>query len=181
MDKNIFGCAKAVCEYQEGKETAVFELNRLYNADCMEAMKEIPDKYFEHHYKTMSLEDIKQLPVKELCDKDCVLFLWTTYPMLKEALELMDAWGFKYKTIAFQWIKLNRSGNGKFFGLGRWTRGNTEPCLLAVKGKPSRKSNSVSQLIEYPLGKHSAKPPITRDKIKELIGGGCEVYRIVCA
>ena len=47
MDKNIFGCAKAVCEYQEGKETAVFELNRLYNADCMEAMKEIPDKYFE--------------------------------------------------------------------------------------------------------------------------------------
>lgn len=90
--------------------------------------------------------------------------------MLKEALEVMEAWGFKYKSIAFQWIKLNRSGNGKFFGLGRWTRGNTEPCLLAVKGKPSRKSNSVSQLIEYPLGKHSAKPPITRDKIKELMG-----------
>lgn len=47
MNKNIFGCAKAVCEYQEGQGTAVFELNRLYNADCMEAMKEIPDKYFE--------------------------------------------------------------------------------------------------------------------------------------
>jgi len=47
MNKKYFGCAKAVCEYQEGQGTAVFELNRLYNADCMEAMKEIPDKYFE--------------------------------------------------------------------------------------------------------------------------------------
>lgn len=124
----------------------------------------------EHHYETMTLENIKNLPVKELCEKDCVLFLWTTYPMLKESLQVMEAWGFKYKSIAFQWIKLNKSGKGKFFGLGRWTRGNTEPCLLAVKGKPSRKSNSVSQLIEYPLGQHSAKPPITREKIKELMG-----------
>lgn len=132
----------------------------------------------EHHYETMKIEEIKQLPIKELCEKDCVLFLWTTYPMLKEALELIEAWGFKYKSIAFQWIKLNRSGNGKFFGLGRWTRGNTEPCLLAVKGKPSRKSNSVSQLIEYPLGKHSAKPPITRDKIKELMGEECKCLEL---
>lgn len=69
----------------------------------------------EHHYDTMTLEEIKKLPIKELCEKDCVLFLWTTYPMLKEALEVMEAWGFKYKSIAFQWIKLNRSGNGKFF------------------------------------------------------------------
>lgn len=118
----------------------------------------------------MTLQEIKDLPVGGLCEKDCVLFLWTTYPMLKEAMEVMEAWGFKYKSIGFQWIKLNRSGNGKFFGLGRWTRGNTEPCLLAVKGKPHRQSNSVSQLIEYPLGAHSAKPPITRDKIKELMG-----------
>lgn len=90
--------------------------------------------------------------------------------MLKEALELIEAWGFKYKSIAFQWIKLNKSGNGKFFGLGRWTRGNTEPCLLAVKGKPKRKCNSVSQIIEEPIRRHSQKPSITRDKIKELLG-----------
>ena len=91
--------------------------------------------------------------------------------MLKEAIQVIEAWGFKYKTIAFQWIKLNKSGKGYFFGLGRWTRGNTEPCLLAVKGKPSRKDNSVSQLIMEPLGVHSEKPAVTRDRIKALLGG----------
>lgn len=126
----------------------------------------------EHHYGTMTLEEIKNLPIKELCEKDCVLFLWTTYPMLKDAMELMEAWGFKYKTIAFQWIKLNKKGKGNFFGLGRWTRGNTEPCLLAVKGKPQRESNSISQLIEEPLRAHSQKPDSTRDKIKLLMGAG---------
>lgn len=82
-----------------------------------------------------------------------------------------EAWGFKYKSIGFQWVKQNRSGNGYFFGLGRWTRGNTEPCLIAVKGKPHRASNSVSQLIFAPLRAHSQKPDITRDKIRELMGG----------
>ena len=75
-----------------------------------------------------------------------MLLMWATYPMMREALFLIDAWGFTYKSIAFQWVKQNRSGNGYFFGLGRWTRGNTEPCLLAVKGKPKRASNAVSQL-----------------------------------
>lgn len=124
----------------------------------------------ENHYTTMKLNEIKMLPVKELAEKDCVLFLWTTYPMLKESLELMEAWGFCYKTIAFQWIKLNKNGKGKFFGLGRWTRGNTEPCLLAVKGKPHRENNSISQIIEEPLRKHSKKPDTTREKIIALMG-----------
>lgn len=124
----------------------------------------------EHHYNTMNLEEIKKLPIAKLCEKDCILFLWSTYPMMQEALHVIESWGFKYKTIAFQWIKLNRSGKGEFFGLGRWTRGNTEPCLLAVKGKPKRKNNSISQLIKYPLGNHSAKPPVVREKIKELMG-----------
>ena len=124
----------------------------------------------EFHYNTMKLEEIKKLPVPQLADKDCVLFLWTTYPMLKEALELIEAWGFTYKSIGFQWVKKNKSGNGWFFGLGRWTRGNTEPCLIAVKGKPSRKDNSVSQLIMEPIGVHSAKPPVVRECIEKLMG-----------
>ena len=110
------------------------------------------------------------MPVKDLAADNCVLFLWATYPMLKEALQVIEAWGFKYKSIAFQWIKQNRSGNGYFFGLGRWTRGNTEPCLIAVKGKPKRVSNGVSQLIFAPLREHSQKPDIVRDKIRELMG-----------
>ena len=70
--------------------------------------------------------------------------MWATYPKMQEALDLIEAWGFKYKSIAFQWIKQNRSGNGYFFGLGRWTRGNTEPCLIAIKGKPKRISAAKS-------------------------------------
>lgn len=123
------------------------------------------------HYPTMRIEDICSLPVQDLAADNCVLFLWATYPMLKEALKVIEAWGFKYKSIGFQWVKQNRSGNGYFFGLGRWTRGNTEPCLIAVKGKPHRASNSVSQLIFAPLRAHSQKPDITRDKIRELMGG----------
>lgn len=163
-------------------EINIFDTEKKYNVIYADPPWKYGDKKCngacEHHYETMKLEDIKNLPIKELCEKDCVLFLWTTYPMLREALELIEAWGFKYKSIAFQWLKLNKSGKGYFFGLGRWTRGNTEPCLLAVKGKPSRKSNSVSQLIQYPLGKHSAKPPITREKIKELMGEECKCLEL---
>ena len=125
----------------------------------------------EAHYPTMGIDDICKLPVNEIASDNCVLFIWATYPMLREALAVIDAWGFKYKTIGFQWIKQNRSGNGYFFGLGRWTRGNTEPCLIAVKGKPHRVSSSVSQLIFSPLRAHSQKPDIARDKIRELVGG----------
>lgn len=122
------------------------------------------------HYGTMKIQDIKDLPVQELAAKDCVIFMWITYPMLKEGIELMEAWGFKYKTIGFQWIKLNKKNGQKFFGLGRWTRGNTEACFIGIRGKPSRKSNSVSQIIEEVIGPHSQKPEVVRDKIRELMG-----------
>lgn len=90
--------------------------------------------------------------------------------MLKEGLKTIESWGFVYKSIGFQWVKLNSKNKKPFFGLGRWTRGNTEPCLLAVKGKPKRINNSVSQLIFSPVRRHSEKPPETRDKIIELVG-----------
>lgn len=83
---------------------------------------------------------------------------------------MIKAWGFTYKSIAFQWVKENRSGSGYFFGLGRWTRGNTEPCLLAIKGKPRRVSAGVSQLVFSPVRRHSQKPDVVRDKIIELMG-----------
>ena len=123
-----------------------------------------------NHYKGMHLKDIKALEVSKIADKNSILFLWATYPMLNEALEVIDAWGFEYKTIAFQWVKLNKKNNKPFYGLGRWTRGNTECCLLATKGKPSRKSKAVFQLIQQPLTRHSEKPQEARDKIVELMG-----------
>lgn len=62
----------------------------------------------EAHYKTMQKEDIQKLPIQRLCNKDSVLFLWVTYPCLLEGLELIEKWGFTYKTCAFSWIKLNK-------------------------------------------------------------------------
>ena len=127
------------------------------------------------HYDTMTIEDIKRMGVGAaggggIANEDCVLFMWATFPMLREALDVIEAWGFKYKSIAFQWIKQNRSGNGYFFGLGRWTRGNTEPCLIAIKGKPKRISAGVGQLVFSPLRRHSQKPAEVREKIVELMG-----------
>lgn len=124
----------------------------------------------ESHYRTMDIKQICELPVKNITDKDCVLFLWTTYPMLRESLQVIESWGFTYKSIAFQWIKRNKKNGRLFFGLGRWTRGNTEPCLLAVKGKPKRVANDVFQIIESKIGEHSQKPNETYIKISQLMG-----------
>ena len=124
----------------------------------------------ENHYSTMGIEEICSLPVQEICEKDCVLFLWVTFPQLPEAFKVIKAWGFCYKTVAFVWIKQNKSGNGYFFGLGYWTRSNAEICLLAVKGKPKRVSKKVFQLIVSPLQEHSRKPAEARERIVELMG-----------
>lgn len=124
----------------------------------------------ENHYPTMSLNDICSLPIDTISHKDSVLFLWATFPMLQEALQVITAWGFTFKTVAFVWVKQNKSGNGYFFGLGHWTRSNAEICLLAVKGRPKRVSKKVHQLIVSPVEGHSKKPDMARDKIVELMG-----------
>lgn len=124
----------------------------------------------ENHYQTMSIEEICQLPVKELAEKNAALFLWVTFPQLSEAFQVMKAWGFAYKTVAFVWIKQNKSGNGFFLGLGYWTRSNAEICLLGVRGKPRRVSKKVRQIIVSPLEQHSKKPDEARERIVELMG-----------
>lgn len=124
----------------------------------------------EEHYPTMSLEDIMNLPIGDISAENSVLFLWTTFPFLKDSLRVIEAWGFNYKTIGFLWVKRNKSDCGFFFGLGRWSRGNAEPCLLATRGKPKRINNSISQLVFDPITRHSRKPIEVKYKIVELIG-----------
>ena len=99
-----------------------------------------------------------------------MLFMWATFPMLREALDVIEAWGFSYKTVAFNWVKQNRNGTGIFMGLGNWTRSNSEICLLATKGKPKRISGSVRSIVLSPLQQHSRKPAEIRDRIVELMG-----------
>lgn len=118
----------------------------------------------------MTVEDICALPVEALAAENCALFLWATFPQLPEALRVINAWGFHYKSVGFVWLKLNRKSPGWFFGLGYWTRGNAELCLLATRGHPKRKSAGVHQFIISRVEAHSKKPDITRDKILELMG-----------
>ncbi|KKL93358.1 hypothetical protein LCGC14_1875440, partial [marine sediment metagenome] len=99
-----------------------------------------------------------------------ILFIWTTSPKLNEVFSVIDAWGFEYKTKGFCWIKKNKKANTLFWGMGRWTRANSEDCLIATKGKPLRKSASIHQIIEAPIREHSRKPDETRDRIVELVG-----------
>ncbi len=121
-------------------------------------------------YNVMNNEDIYNLPIKNLVDKNCILFLWATYPKLQEAIQTIKSWGFEYKTVAFTWVKETRKSNGFHFGLGYWTRGNPEICLLATKGKIKRINNSVANLTISPLREHSRKPDEIRDKIVKLCG-----------
>lgn len=118
----------------------------------------------------MSIDELCALPVGKLAEKDCLLFLWATFPQLPEALQLIKAWGFTFKTVAFVWLKRNKKSPTWFYGLGYWTRGNAEICLLAKRGKPKRRSASVHQFIISPVEEHSKKPDMTRDKIVELAG-----------
>ena len=121
-------------------------------------------------YPTMSLEEIKSMDIESISEKDTALFMWATMPLLGEALEVIQAWGFRYTTCAFTWVKLNPKGEGIYSGLGHWTNGNAELCLFAKRGKPKRVTKNVKQIVMSPRGRHSAKPTEVRSRIVDLIG-----------
>lgn len=122
-------------------------------------------------YTTMSIEELKELKVQDLAFDDSILLMWVTFPQLKESIEVMESWGFEYRTVAYTWVKKNKSGDGWFFGLGNYTRANAEICLLGVNGNGlTVKSKNQSQIIDEPITEHSEKPFIIRDKIVELFG-----------
>ena len=124
----------------------------------------------EAHYHTMSIEELREIPVEKIVAKDAVLLLWATFPMLSEALSLFQSWGFKYKTCAFNWIKQNPKADSFFVGLGFWTRSCSEICLLGTRGHPRRVSAKVSQLVIAHRLQHSKKPDEVREAISRICG-----------
>lgn len=136
----------------------------------------------ERHYKTMNITEIKALPINEISEDNSLLFLWVTFPLLQEGLDVVKAWGFQYKTLAFVWIKTNKRTQpnqtsfipidsfDSFWGMGNWTRSNAEICLLGIKGKPKRINGDVHSIIYAPIDKHSKKPKEVRDRIIRLVG-----------
>lgn len=122
------------------------------------------------HYRVMSLDDICNIPVQGL-GGDAVLFLWATAPCMQMAFRVIDAWGFKYSTIAFTWVKRNKKSDSWFWGLGHWTRCNAEYLLLATKGNyPRRINKGVHSVLDDRIMKHSQKPETARKRIVELLG-----------
>lgn len=129
------------------------------------------DKSPEQHYRCLNIEDIKNIPVQNIAAKDSVLVMWVYNPMLPEAIEVMESWGYKFVTILFNWTKTTNDGLTSAFGTGYYTRHNTEICLLGKKGKGLKvKSHSIRQQVSTPKEQHSKKPEIVRDNLIELFG-----------
>lgn len=152
----------------------------------------------ENHYDCMTIEELEKLPVKDLAEDNCVLFMWVTFPTLLDSKDpwlsppgrVMKAWGFKYKTLGFNWIKINKD-ESVWHGVGSYAKSNSEVCLMGVRGKvgrlvkdkvtglvlgtdPKEKlsvvSNHVSSVVLARKGAHSSKPPVVRDRIVQLFG-----------
>lgn len=125
----------------------------------------------DKHYPVMKLEDIKTLPIHNITDKDCYLFLWTTSPFMEKSFDVIKAWGFKYATIGFVWIKMKNDMSGvRGDGLGKYTISNAEYCLIARKGKYWREARNIKQIIMTPKFEHSKKPDEIRERIVNLCG-----------
>lgn len=123
------------------------------------------------HYSCMTMDDICAMPVRDVVAKDAALFLWCTWPTIFEARRVIEAWGFKYSGLAWEWLKYN-SKTGKYaFGGGYGTRKNLEPCLLARRGKPALKDRSVRDFIIAPRREHSRKPDEQYERIHRMYDG----------
>ena len=126
------------------------------------------DRHVSHKYDLMTTEDICELRIREISEENCALFLWATWPNLRDALSVIDAWGFEYRTSAFVWVKAKSSGFGFHFGMGYYTRANTEPCLLAIRGTMPVAAHDVFELIYASVREHSRKPDDQYRKIERL-------------
>ncbi|HEX3884787.1 MAG TPA: MT-A70 family methyltransferase [Stellaceae bacterium] len=125
----------------------------------------------EKHYAVMDVGAICALPVRELSAREGAhLFLWTTGPFLRQAFDVLDAWGFRYSGVAFTWLKMKRrfdpaqirmipmTEGDLHVGLGLTTRKNTEYCLLGRRGNCRRSARDVREVIVAPVREHSRKP-----------------------
>lgn len=134
------------------------------------------NRHVQRHYATLEPEQIAALPVAPLAADNAALFLWATYPNLPAAFTVMAAWGFTYRTVAFTWVKMTRRGT-PFLGLGYYTRGNAEVCLLGIRGRLDRKAHDISQIIQTTRREHSRKPDEQYERIMRLFDGPyCEIF-----
>lgn len=113
------------------------------------------------HYPVMSIRDICDLPIQQICEDDCVLFLWTTVPLLDEGIKVLKSWGFQYKHSLF-WRKITSKG------MGYWFRGQVEVLLMGVKGKVKAFRSQSTNILQTKVERHSEKPEAMYKLIESL-------------
>lgn len=143
------------------------------------------DRSPSSHYKTMSLQDICDMPVSEIAADDCWLFFWVTQPHLEQAFRVIKAWGFSYSSLFQTWIKLNPRAASAIFltvqdfhmGQGYTTRKNLEICILARRGKPKRLRRDIRDFVIAARRQHSRKPDaVVRDIERFCAGPRLELF-----
>lgn len=131
---------------------------------------ETASRHITHQYATMTTDQIAALPVLDMAADDAALCLWATMPHLPDALRVMAAWGFAYKTCLFTWVKTTKAGTPAT-GMGYYTRSNAELCLLGIRGRMERKAHDISQIIATSRRAHSRKPDEQYGRIMRLFDG----------
>jgi N6-adenosine-specific RNA methylase IME4 len=123
----------------------------------------------EKHYRLMRDAELLQLRplIDECAAPNSALFLWATCPRLNFAIDLVAAWGFRYCTVAFVWIKRSRTG-GLMYGPGYYTASNAELVLLGIRGTMRPDRPMLQQVVEAPRGPHSRKPERVAALIEEM-------------
>ena len=128
-------------------------------------------KPLSDHYRTMSLQELKNMPIKNMTKDDAACFMWVTDSHIDEALEVLRSWGFAYKTIAFNWVKTTSKGN-YCKNVAPWTMKSSEICLLGIKGRMTKykQANNIESLVISQRTQHSQKPNEVRKRIEDLFG-----------
>lgn len=136
----------------------------------------------ENHYPVMTTDELSRLPIRSIASDKAICFMWATFPNYMEAVRLMQAWGFEYKTCAFVWVKKYKKSGSHVMGGGSYTRANAEPLLIGISKKTHARQQVINrgvkqivataepEAIEERRGEHSKKPDIFREKIVELLG-----------
>ena len=135
--------------------------------------------YASNEYALLSVDDLAALPIGEVADDPCVLLLWATWPFLPDALRLMTAWGFEFKT-ALPWVKATEVVPGTEvafkpkYGVGYWMRGCSEPILLGLRGKGSVRTPWMGLLCQG--ANHSRKPDTLYELAESFPGPYLEIF-----
>ena len=127
------------------------------------------------HYATMSIEQLKALPVGHIAAETAVLAMWVTDPLLPHCIDVMAAWGFRYATVLFTWAKRTRLDTGWHMGTGYYSRANPEMCLLGLNGRRAPAVRDVRQLIVEPVREHSRKPDRCITDLERMFPGGRKI------